>query len=181
MPVLDRPRLSSRKTPTKPKVEDHVGLVYHVVKKYISSLAKPEDTDEFSDGMIGLWKATEGYDPAVGKFSTYAYRSILNEIKKGREVRGRTTFRPLDNECFSSIAEEPANNEVLENLQRALRESSSCESMCIRVVRDHYIVGIPLTELSIKYGLNRTTVYRYLEKGLQYLRCRLSADGFASE
>jgi RNA polymerase sigma factor (sigma-70 family) len=150
--LLKRQRSMIAASKSKPKVEDHVGLVFHVVRKYVSSCSPPEDTEEFSDGMIGLWKATEGYDPAVGKFSTYAYRSIVNEVRKGRELRSRTTFSSLDDECFSSIAVESADNEELEILQRLLKESAPSKSRCIRIVRDHYIVGIPLTELSIKYS-----------------------------
>jgi RNA polymerase sigma factor (sigma-70 family) len=175
MAVIDRPKSPSRKT-VKPRVEDHVRLVFHIVQKLVPPSVKPEDCDEFSDGMIGLWKATNGYDNVVGEFSSYAYECIRNQIRTGRQIRRKQTMNMVDEKELYHIPDEENNLSALEHLQKLLEQKheNPTDSTCIKIIRDHYIVGIPLTELSIKYKLNRTTVYRYLEKGLSLLKDKLS-------
>lgn len=60
-------------------IEDNMGLVCSIVKRF-----KPKsvlDRDEFIQaGRIGLWKASKRYEPAKGKFSTFAWPYIQWEI-----------------------------------------------------------------------------------------------------
>lgn len=61
-------------------IQDNMGLVYHVIQqKYPTFIG---DEDLIQSGMVGLCKAAESFDPTVGKFSTFAYWCILNEIRR---------------------------------------------------------------------------------------------------
>ena len=55
-------------------------LIYSVIKKYTSFYDKD---DLYQAGILGLLKAHENFDENANvKFSTYAYFSILGEVKK---------------------------------------------------------------------------------------------------
>lgn len=67
------------------RIIDNENLVYFMVHKYFPDLCN--DDDIIQCGRIGLWKASEHYDDSRGKFSTFASKCIINEIKN--ELRSR--------------------------------------------------------------------------------------------
>ena len=61
-------------------IEENLGLVRHVTKRFAGRGAEPEDL--FQIGTIGLIKAVDRYDESLGTaFSTYAVPMILGEIR----------------------------------------------------------------------------------------------------
>ena len=65
-------------------IEKNIDLVYFVVNKYYPSFSKDEDIVQC--GMVGLCNAVEKWEKK-GKFSSYATKCILNEIR--RELKDR--------------------------------------------------------------------------------------------
>ncbi len=62
-------------------VEENVGLIWCVVKRFYGRGTDPEDL--FQIGSIGLLKAIDKFDPSFEvKFSTYAVPMISGEIKR---------------------------------------------------------------------------------------------------
>ncbi len=62
-------------------VEENVGLIWCVVKRFYGRGTEPEDL--FQIGSIGLLKAIDKFDPTFEvKFSTYAVPMISGEIKR---------------------------------------------------------------------------------------------------
>ena len=62
-------------------VSDNLGLVHHIVKRFIGRGVDSEDL--FQIGSIGLLKAIDNFDMKFGvKFSTYAVPMIQGEIKR---------------------------------------------------------------------------------------------------
>ncbi len=62
-------------------VNENLGLVHHIVKRYIGRGVEAEDL--FQIGSIGLLKAIENFDMQYGvQFSTYAVPMIQGEIKR---------------------------------------------------------------------------------------------------
>lgn len=66
-------------------VVDHQKLVRFAINRYFPDLR--EDEDIFQVGWIGLWKACISYDSSKSKFSTFAVKCIINEIRI--ELRSR--------------------------------------------------------------------------------------------
>ena len=63
------------------KIEENMGLVYSVAKRFIGRGTEYEDLVQI--GSIGLIKAVNNYDESLGyKFSTYAVPLIMGEIKR---------------------------------------------------------------------------------------------------
>lgn len=58
---------------------DNMKLVYYLVNRYYPTYANDEDIIQI--GMIGLCKAAERWDSTKAKFSTFASKIILSEIK----------------------------------------------------------------------------------------------------
>lgn len=60
-------------------VTDNAPYVHYIVERNFPMYAY--DDDVIQSGMIGLYKAARAYDESKSKFSTFAYRVIINEIK----------------------------------------------------------------------------------------------------
>ena len=62
-------------------IEKNLGLVHHIVKRFLGRGYDPEDL--FQIGVIGLMKAIDKFDCSSDvKFSTYAVPMIAGEIKR---------------------------------------------------------------------------------------------------
>ena len=89
-------------------IEKNLGLVHHIVKRFLGRGYDPEDL--FQIGVIGLMKAIDKFDLKLEvRFSTYAVPMITGEIKRflrddgllkvsrtikedGLKVTGKTAF-----------------------------------------------------------------------------------------
>ena len=61
------------------QVLENEGLVYSIINKYHGYYDKD---DLYQVGIIGLIDASKKFDSSMGvKFSTYAYKYILGEVK----------------------------------------------------------------------------------------------------
>jgi len=68
--------------------EDHLKLVYKIASKYVPKNIPIMDSEEYSDGIFGLLKAIEKFDPEKNcKFSTLAYPCIVKSIIQGWRKR----------------------------------------------------------------------------------------------
>ncbi len=62
-------------------IEKNLGLVHHIVKRFLGRGVEPEDL--FQIGCIGLMKSVDKFDLSLGlRFSTYAVPMIAGEIKR---------------------------------------------------------------------------------------------------
>jgi RNA polymerase sigma factor FliA len=66
-------------------LDEYIPLVHMVVSQMKKNLSNQADKDElFSSGMIGLWDASQKFDPDLGiKFETYAVQRIRGAILDG--------------------------------------------------------------------------------------------------
>ena len=60
-------------------IEDNMTLVYHVLHKHYPTFVANEDVVQ--EGYLGLCNAARLWDETKSKFSTYAYQSILNQVR----------------------------------------------------------------------------------------------------
>lgn len=62
-------------------IEENLGLIHHVVKRFLGRGVEAEDL--FQIGAVGLMKAVDRFDLSFGvRFSTYAVPMIAGEIKR---------------------------------------------------------------------------------------------------
>lgn len=72
-----------------PFAEDNLGIARFVASKFVSKQERVclEDTEEYSDALLGLVLAQQTYNPDRGAFSTWAYNVCRNEIIRGINKR----------------------------------------------------------------------------------------------
>lgn len=86
--ILEYSLLDSDLTVRDQLVEQHLGLVYHVVRRVATSIPSGIDFDELvSVGTLGLLAAVDNFDPELGHaFSTFAIPrirgAILDELRR---------------------------------------------------------------------------------------------------
>lgn len=107
-------------------IEENMGLIHHVVKRFLGRGVEAEDL--FQIGAIGLVKAVDRFDLSFGvRFSTYAVPMIAGEIK--RFLRDDSMIKisrslkelairaaRLREQLFMERGEEPGVDELAESL-----------------------------------------------------------------
>ena len=79
--VLIRQAQAGEKESREVLIEQNLGLVHHIVKRFLGRGYEAEDL--FQIGTIGLIKAIDKFDTSFDvKFSTYAVPLIAGEIKR---------------------------------------------------------------------------------------------------
>jgi RNA polymerase sigma factor (sigma-70 family) len=63
-------------------VKENMGLVRSYVRRFTSKTSRQDSEDYEGAAVVGLMKAISTYDPAKGKFSTWAYKAIQRECLK---------------------------------------------------------------------------------------------------
>lgn len=105
-------------------VNNNIGLVHHIVKRFVGRGVDAEDL--FQIGSIGLLKAIEHFDMNFGvRFSTYAVPMIQGEIKRfmrddgmikvSRSIKENSyKINKVINEYVQQFGVEPTVNELCE-------------------------------------------------------------------
>ena len=100
----------------------------HLCKKYqkvVSAYGKKffikgsEEQDVVQEGMVGLFKAIQDYDPQTQvSFSHFARLCISRQIYKAIEAADRKKNQPLNSyvSIFDSEDEESPNRQIIENI-----------------------------------------------------------------
>ncbi|QHS23754.1 sigma-70 family RNA polymerase sigma factor [Virgibacillus sp. MSP4-1] len=89
-------------------LEEYERIIFHFIHKY--GIRDPEN-EFYQEGVIALWKAYKDYDPAKGKFSTYAYfliqKTFLTLIRKSnRQTEKDQYYIEVKSKDFQEVAEE---------------------------------------------------------------------------
>jgi len=108
-------------------VEDNLGLVWSIVKRFTNRGFDPEDL--FQIGCIGLIKSIKKFDYSYEvKFSTYAVPMILGEIKRfirddgiikvSRSIKETASRVRITKEVMAKeLGREPSINEIAERMK----------------------------------------------------------------
>lgn len=67
-------------------IEENLGLVYLIIREYYPAFISDEDIVQC--GMVGLCKAANKWEKR-GKFSSFARKIILDEIRTELKLRGK--------------------------------------------------------------------------------------------
>lgn len=141
-------------------VLENINLVHGLLHKYHPSFAFDEDIIQC--GMLGLCKAAETYNEERGKFSTYASRVILNEIRQ--EFRRRKKYN--GDVSLSTVVHSDEDNLTLEE-QLVSQDNvnySDDEAMLSKLTKREREVallrsqGYKQEEIAIKLGVDQPTV-----------------------
>lgn len=70
-------------------VRDNVKLVHHFIRRAGYSPGDADYADVLQEGLIAVWRATDTFDPAKGKFSTHAGWAIRAAVSAHRAAERR--------------------------------------------------------------------------------------------
>ena len=133
MTVLIKRAQAGEKEAREVLIENNLGLVHHIVKRFLGRGYEAEDL--FQIGVIGLMKAVDKFNVSFDvKFSTYAVPLIAGEIKSFIRDDGMVKIsRTLkENGMRVKYARERLSNRLLRepSLQEVAKEAAlSCEEV----------------------------------------------------
>ncbi len=126
-------------------IEEHMGLVVVIARKYQEHNHKLDIEDLVAEGTLGLWHAYKTYNESKGKFSTHAYWWIRKYIQEAVEKNGHTVYLPRymrayiatyyakKNELINTIYRIPTPDEVLDTMEVS-NHNRECIKKALRVV-----------------------------------------------
>lgn len=103
--------------------KSNMRLVFSIGKNYVSRVIHMQFIDIIQEGMLGLWRSIETYNPEKSAFSTYATTLIVRQIDRAIEKEEETLCYPSNKiregkKLISLIREEDlTDNEICEKLQ----------------------------------------------------------------
>ena len=113
------------KTSRDKMITDNMGLVYFIINRYYPRFNG--DDDMVQAGMIGLIGAVDTWDELQAKFSSYASRCILNELKS--ELRRRN--KQIPTVSLDSVVDEYDEGTPL-SLMKMVSDTEDIEAKDIR-------------------------------------------------
>lgn len=107
-------------------LDENMGLVVHIVKRF----NPPNETEqeEYTQvGMIGLMKSIRKHDPTISKLSTFAWRSITNEIL--HYIKSKKKHKHVQNFAHASEDRHVERQHSINYLQSDYKEHNNGEDI----------------------------------------------------
>jgi RNA polymerase sigma factor (sigma-70 family) len=155
-------------------LQDHFGLVGMMTKKFVKlqSKQKMEETEEWSDGMLGLVKAKNAFDSKRGnKFSTLAYLHIKHEIFKGKIRRNNNLSMSLDfNSDFNEIIYKNKGIEKVDENDLIKIIFNLIDDRTKNIFKMYFVQGKTLAEIGSILGISKERVRKIKQSGIDDAR-----------
>lgn len=152
---------------------EHEKLVWFVLNRYYPDFVYDEDVAQ--EARIGLWLACKAYDPSRGAFSTFAVKTIHNEV---RGYFRRMLQRDIPRDQLVSL-EHPVKDMSHGGDPVPLRDTLVGESdiqwmdlsgvkaklgdLDLRIFRLR-LTGLSMDDIGARVGISRQAVDKRLEK-----------------
>ena len=159
-------------------VERNTGLVGKVIKdkvRYISGIGVFTYQDTFQIGCVGLCKAAAAYRQGAGKFSTYAYVIIRNEIfsalAKATTCKKHEAALNIKRHSLDVTLNDNAG-EIQQILDLALAQASGVTAKGITAIR-LLAEGYTYREIGERMGgYNANNVTAWVSRARKFLKSR---------
>lgn len=171
---------------SKPTVEGNLKLARSVAWSFLRSNRAVEDSFEYSDALVGLWRACENWTPAIAlqrkcTFATYAIACMRNAILSGKRRRGTPKEQLLDFEARQPEA--PTSHEAFVRDMFADHPSDTPKDRIAKtVLYEYYVLGRTLQEIgnSMSPQVSRNYVHQLCKRAIALLRKRFGKVRLAS-
>ncbi len=157
-------------------VEENMGLVGDVMRKHIhnrNDLGSFDYEDLFQIGCIGLSKAANSFDSSKGKFSSFAFIVVRNEIFKALTQATKSFGREQPSDIIAlANAQEPEEyeaptiKEALITAKAAMPESAAKGVDAILLMNE----GYTCREIGEMYGVDVRNVTTWISRARGFLR-----------
>lgn len=164
------------------RAEDHLKLLRSVAAPFAPKGIPVDDTEEFADGVMGLLKAVEGFDPTKHlQFSTYATACIHRAIVQGWRARNRKkrTGVMCSLEDHDVIQPEPQIEET--KISDAIKlffdphpDDSETDIRNKKVLFEHHILQKTFAEIGDELGITRQRANQLGDAAIKLLKERFN-------
>lgn len=157
-----------RVAPDPIDVSEYLYIAEIVTRKFYHGKEPIRDTDLFAVACLELAKCKQIYDPKIGPFDRFAFRSIKHGlIDHLRDQKNK--IKPIQiPEWFDLPAKDNRNYGSLHQVISSLPEDDR------KLIDRIYLQKLTMKEVAEGYGVSRVTIYSRLEKILQSLRERIN-------
>lgn len=158
--------------------EENISLVTsYVLKHHPPDGGFPvEDTEEYSWGSFGLWKACLTFEVDQGnKFSTYAYYCIRNAIINGFRQNSRLapTIDPLEidgKNCSSDDVHNPF--QMVELILKEGNDEKPRDKVDRQMLVMYYLDDMTLEEVGKRFQVTKNRVRQRIGRAIKVIRQR---------
>lgn len=168
--------------------EDHLGLLIQVVSKFVFQKGvQIQDTEEYSDGVLGLLTACETYNPELGTtFSTHATFCIRTKLieawrRRNRKKRIGNMSSIEDNEIVDNNSISPHTFDVIDFFLNTSDLDSPEEKRYKDVLYRHYIKGETFDVVGKSLGVSRVRAQQICVAAINYLKTKFDLENMNLE
>jgi RNA polymerase sporulation-specific sigma factor len=162
------------------KAEEHLGLVRKVALQYISPGSKVDDTEEYSDGLMGLFKAINSFDSTKhNQFSTFAFQCIKNTIVqgiRGRQTKKKQVIKPISLEIDCAQQTQVNYFEFVDQLFSEHPEDNETDKQNKTILYRNYILNETWDLIGKDLGVSRVRAMQRGQEAILLLKKRFSMD-----
>lgn len=111
---------------------EHQGLIWLTIKRYLRAIEGTSISAEdlAQEANFGLMRAAETFEPAKGKFSTYAVCWIRHHVGRYLQNNLRTVRIPTHEQAKGKALKHPRYTQPL-YIKRSVAKSSSDDEICV--------------------------------------------------
>jgi RNA polymerase sigma factor (sigma-70 family) len=139
-------------------VEDHLLLARSIAAGYVKKGERVEDTEQYSDALLGLWDAVKKYDGSTA-FSTYAHHCMSNRIFEGHRNRKSENFENVGGDYFDTLATPTRESKDETSLVRLFLsphpEDSSLQKRNKKWLGQFFLRGWSWAQIARRNGVSR--------------------------
>lgn len=167
------------------RAEDWLPLAKHVVKKFVRLRfgQRIDETEEYSDALLGLTNAISSWNPAIADFKTHAYTCIRNAIihnGRRRKRQRRLPTESLDRMSRRDIQEIPDHRGqngamptwVLKKFFEDHPDDTDKDRRCKKIMHSYYVDDMTLDQLADEHHVTKERVRQLKLYALDLLKKR---------
>ena len=161
---------------TKPTVEANLKLARSSALSFLKSSEDVENSEEYSDALLGLWKAVESWTPELAHqfkctWSSYAIRCMRNAILDGYKQRKIKYHEELVDFTEVQIVDPRSSNaDLVDELFTTHSDDTAFTARAKQILHEHYIERKTLKEIAQQLGVSSPYIHQLLQKAKLLMR-----------
>jgi len=157
-------------------IEEYIYLAKNVARQFVPT-GPLEDSDVYSDALMGLVLAKQRMNEDKAGFTTLACRCIKNQIIDGIRQRNRQNRLNINSEEVDVPQQEKNDeqyaalflvDEFLNDPTHPYRDRRNVE-----IAKKHYVDGMTWTDIGKKIKVSRTMAMNYGRIGLEVIKNKM--------
>jgi RNA polymerase sigma factor (sigma-70 family) len=160
----------------RPTVEANLKLARSSAMSFLRTNKDVEDSFEYSDALIGLWRATESWTAELAAqsqctWTTYAIRCMRNAILGGYRKRKIKYHEELVD--FNELQfVDPRSGSVVSELFEEADDDTFNNRRAKSILREYYLDKKTLKEIANDYGISSPAVHQLIKRAKVLLRSK---------